>query len=66
MLNAANLSLVGFSRTFAGDRALVGQLVPLFVIAVAAAEACVALAMVVLLARARGTVDSDAFSRMRE
>lgn len=45
MLNAANLNLVAFSRYDAG--LLQGQIFALFVIVVAAAEAAVALALVV-------------------
>lgn len=66
MLNATNLSLVGFARTLPGEASLTGQLAPLFTIAVAAAEACIALAMVVCLTRTKDTVDADAFSSMRE
>jgi len=66
MLNAVNLSFVGFSRTFSGELSLTGQIVPLFTIAIAAAEACVGLAMVICITRGKDTVDSDAFSGMRE
>ena len=48
MLNAVNLSLVGFSRHFEDPR---GQVMALFVIAVAAAEAGVGLGLVVALNR---------------
>ena len=37
MLNAVNLSFVGFSRTLGGTASMVGHLVPLFTIAIAAA-----------------------------
>ena len=47
MLNAVNLSFVGFSRVHSGVASLEGQIVPLFSIALAAAEACIALAMVI-------------------
>ena len=66
MLNAVNLSFVGFSRTFAGDASVIGQMAPLFTIAIAAAEACVRLAMVILLVRGKDTIDADAFSAMKE
>jgi NADH:ubiquinone oxidoreductase subunit K len=62
MLNAVNLSFVGFSRQVPGDQALAGNLAPLFVIAVAAAEACIGLAMVICLFRGEGTVDADRFA----
>ena len=42
MLNAVNLSFVGFSRTWGGEASAIGQLAPLFTIAVAAAEAAAA------------------------
>jgi NADH:ubiquinone oxidoreductase subunit K len=66
MLNAVNLSFVGFARTHAGDASVLGQMAPLFTIAVAAAEACVGLAMVILLVRGKDTIDADAFSSMKE
>lgn len=66
MLNAVNLSFVGFSRTLSGDASLIGQLAPLFTIAISAAEACVGLAMVILLVRGKDTIDADAFSAMKE
>ena len=48
MLNAVNLSLVGFSRQLGDPR---GQVLALFVIAVAAAEAAVGLGLVIALNR---------------
>jgi NADH-quinone oxidoreductase subunit K len=66
MLNAVNLSFVGFARTLPGDASLTGNLVPLFTIAIAAAEACVGLAMVICITRGKDTVDADAFSEMKE
>ncbi len=48
MLNAVNLSLVGFSRHREDSR---GQVLALFVIAVAAAEAAVGLGLVIALYR---------------
>ena len=66
MLNAVNLSFVGFNRTFAGHGSLVGHLSPLFIIAIAAAEACVGLAIVICIVRNRDSLDSDAYSEMKE
>ena len=66
MLNAVNLSFIGFSRQFAGGASLVGQVVPLFTIAIAAAEACVGLAMVICITRGKDTVDADAYADMKE
>lgn len=48
MLNAVNLSLAGFSRHLEDSR---GQVLALFVIAVAAAEAAVGLGLVIALNR---------------
>ena len=48
MLNAVNLNLVGFSRHLEDSR---GQILALFVIAVAAAEAAVGLGLVIALNR---------------
>ena len=50
MLNAVNLSLVGFSRQLEDPR---GQILALFVIAVAAAEAALGLGLVIALNRNR-------------
>ena len=48
MLNAVNLSLVGFSQHHGDSR---GQVLALFVIAVAAAEAAVGLGLIIALHR---------------
>jgi NADH:ubiquinone oxidoreductase subunit K len=66
MLNAVNLSFVGFSRELSDNESLWGQMTPLFIIAIAAAEACVGLAMVICIVRGRETLDSDAFADMKE
>ena len=64
-LNAVNLSIIGFSKTLPGVESVVGQIVPLFTIAVAAAEACVGLAIVILIFRNQDSVDIDNYSNMR-
>ncbi len=64
-LNAVNLSFVGFAKTLPAEVSLTGQIVPLFSIAVAAAEACVGLAMVILIFRNRESVDADTYSNMK-
>ena len=66
LLNAVNLSFVGFSQSFAGDAGITGQIAPLFVIALAAAEACIGLAMLICIVRRRNVLDVDAYSDMRE
>lgn len=56
MLNSVNLTLVAFS-TFLGD--MTGQALVFFVMAVAAAEAAVGLAIVIAIFRNRQTVNID-------
>jgi NADH-quinone oxidoreductase subunit K len=62
MLNAVNLSFVAFARHH-GD--VDGQVFAVFVMAVAAAEAGVGLAMVILLFRNRVTVSLDDLDLMK-
>jgi len=62
ILNAANINLVGFSR-YAGG--LDGQVFALFVIVLAAAEAAVALAIILQLFDKRSDVDVDRASTLR-
>ena len=64
-LNAVNLSFIGFSKTLPADMSVTGQIVPLFSIAIAAAEACVGFAMVILIFRNRESIDADSYSNMR-
>lgn len=64
-LNAVNLSFVGFAKTLPADMSVVGQIVPLFSIAVAAAEACVGFAMVILLFRKKDSMDADNYTNMK-
>ena len=56
MLNSVNLTLVAFSA-FLGD--ITGQVLVFFVMAVAAAEAAVGLAIVIALFRNKQTVNID-------
>lgn len=56
MLNAVNITFVGFARQL-GD--LTGQVFAIFVIAVAAAEAAVGLAILISLNRDRTIVNID-------
>lgn len=62
MLNAANLSFVAYSR-FLGD--LGGQVIGLFVIAIAASEVSIGLAISVLLYRNRGMLDPNEMKLMK-
>jgi NADH-quinone oxidoreductase subunit K len=63
MLNGANVALVTFSRLWGN---MDGQVVAMFVIAVAAAEAAVGLAIVVSLFRARTGTEIDDLSTLRD
>lgn len=63
MLNATNLTLVAFSRSW-GQAA--GQGLAFFIIALAAAEAAVGLAIVVAIFRTHRTVNIDDVKLMRE
>jgi len=58
MLNAVNLTFVAFNRAYPEQHT--GQIFSFFVIAVAAAEAAVGLAIVLSFFRLRKTVRSDA------
>jgi NADH-quinone oxidoreductase subunit K len=62
MLNAANLSLIGFARHL-GDTA--GQVFALAVMAVAASEVVVGLGLIVALNRNRLPLDVDRLSTLR-
>jgi NADH-quinone oxidoreductase subunit K len=61
MLNASNLALVGFSRLFGS---LDGQIFALSVMAVAAAEVCVGLGLIVAMARRNLDLDVDTFREL--
>ncbi len=63
MLNGANIALVAFSRFHGG---LDGQVLAMFTIAVAAAEAAVGLAIVVSIFRSRTGTDIDDLSMLRD
>ncbi|MDQ3264540.1 MAG: NADH-quinone oxidoreductase subunit NuoK [Myxococcota bacterium] len=56
MLNAANLTFLAYARQRASD---VGHISAFFVIAVAAAEAAIGLAIVIAVFRNRGTLNID-------
>ncbi len=66
MLNAANLSFLSWSRTLTGNASLSGEVAPLFSIAIAAAEACVGLAMLLSVFRSGESLDTDAYAQMKE
>jgi len=62
ILLAVNINLVAFS-SFLGD--LVGQVFTIFVLTVAAAEAAIGLAILVLFFRNRGTIDVEDVNMMK-
>ena len=65
MLNAANMTLLAFSRMWGGSEALGAHTFALIVIGVAAAEAAVGLAIVVAVFRGRRSVDVDRLTTLR-
>jgi len=62
MLLAVNINLVAFS-SFSGD--LVGQVFTMFVLTVAAAEAAIGLAILVVFFRNRGTIEVEDVNVMK-
>jgi NADH-quinone oxidoreductase subunit K len=63
MLNAVNLSFVTFARY---TQSMDGHVVAFFVMALAAAEAAIGLAILVMIFRNRSTVQADDLSVMRD
>ncbi len=64
MLNAVNIALVAFSR-FVAPQMLTGQVFVIFIMAVAAAEAAVGLAIIMAIYRRKGTVDPTEIDSMK-
>ena len=62
MLNAVNLTFVTFARSL---QSIDGHVIVFFVMAVAAAEAAVGLAIILQLFRLRQTVNADEVSTLR-
>ncbi|MGB9672883.1 MAG: NADH-quinone oxidoreductase subunit NuoK [Anaerolineales bacterium] len=62
MLNAANLAFVSFARMHA---AMSGQIFVFFVMAVAAAEVAVGLALIVAIFEAKQSIDIDQMNSMK-
>lgn len=62
MLNAVNVAFLAFSRYL---NQMEGQIFVFFVMTVAAAEAAVGLALIVVLARRKQTVDIDQVNEMK-
>lgn len=64
MLNSANINFIAFSRF--GGMKLDGQMFAIFVIILAAAEAAIALAIVLNIYHRFSTINVDEVSRMKE
>ncbi|MBO9598053.1 MAG: NADH-quinone oxidoreductase subunit NuoK [Cohnella sp.] len=64
MLNAVNLNLIAFSK-YGVVPSLTGQIFSLFTISVAAAEAAVGMAVLIVWYRNRATVNLDEFDELR-
>lgn len=64
MLNAVNLIFLAFNRMYGGTE-LGGQIFAIFIIAVAAAEAIVGLALILAIYRSLNTVDIDKLTELR-
>ena len=62
MLNAVNLSLIGFGR-YLGDAG--GQMLTIFVMAVAAAEVSVGLGILIAIFRTKDNVDVDVLNGLK-
>jgi len=62
MLNAANLAFVAFANTHGQ---LSGQIIAFFVIAVAAAEVAVGLALIVAIFKSKHSIDVDQMSSLK-
>jgi len=62
MLNAANLAMVAFSSVF---KSFSGQIFVFFVIAVAAAEVAVGLALIVEIFKSKRSIDVDQMSSLK-
>lgn len=67
MFQGIILNLVAFGRyPLSGQAVLDGEMFALFLLVVAAAEAALGLAFVVLLYRYRGTLDANAWTLLRD
>ena len=65
MLNAVNIAMAAFSR-YITPQLLTGQVFVIFIMAVAAAEAAVGLAIIFAIYRRRGTVDPTEIDLMKQ
>ncbi|HTL69684.1 MAG TPA: NADH-quinone oxidoreductase subunit NuoK [Candidatus Eisenbacteria bacterium] len=58
ILNSASINFLAFNKFCLADKA-VGQVFAVFVIALAAAEVCIGLSLILLLYRKRGSINVD-------
>lgn len=65
MLNAVNINLIAFWRHSTAMAQLAGQVFSIFVIAIAAAEAAVGLALIISVYRNRKTVNLDELDMLK-
>lgn len=66
MLNSANLALIAFARAMApAVEAMRGQVLVFFVIAVAAAEVAIGLALIVTIFKTKRSIDVDQMSSLK-
>jgi NADH-quinone oxidoreductase subunit K len=66
MMNAVNISLVAFARSFQTGLNFTGDAFVIFVVTVAASEAAVGLAIIVSLSRQSDSVDADQIDLLKE
>jgi NADH:ubiquinone oxidoreductase subunit K len=64
MLNAVNIAMIAFSR-FIVPSLLTGQVFAIFIMAVAAAEAAVGLAIIIAIYRSRETIEATRIDLMK-
>lgn len=64
MLNSVNLNLIGFARYLEPNRPG-GQLFAIFVMTVAAAEAAIGLAIILVIAHRRADIDIDKINLLK-
>lgn len=64
ILNSASLNFLAFNRFTLPDKST-GQVFAVFIIALAAAEVCIGLSLILLLFRSRQSVDADQASEIK-
>lgn len=64
ILNSASLNFVAFNRFCFADKA-VGQVFAIFIIALAAAEVCIGLSLILLLYRTKRSINIDDAKEMK-